>query len=289
MRLCRYGDNRLGLIEGEVVRDVSHALGQLPTCAYPLPNHDLLIEHLDAVRGAIASTGGGTTFPLSEMRPLSPVANPGKLLAAPVNYRAHMDEALADEANFSRTLIRTTLEAGFFLKATSSLIGAGSEIEIRHPHRRNDHEVELAVIIGKPCRGVSSREALGYVAGYSVGLDLTVRGEEERSLRKSLDTFSVLGPALVTTDEFGDPSGKQLGLSVNGRLRQRANTDDLIMDVPSLIAFASTFYTLHPGDVIFTGTPQGVGPIEPGDRIEAWIEGIGRMIVDVAGGGRVHS
>jgi 2-keto-4-pentenoate hydratase/2-oxohepta-3-ene-1,7-dioic acid hydratase in catechol pathway len=123
---------------------------------------------------------------------------------------------------------------------------------------------------------------MSYVAGYAIGLDITVRGPEERSLRKSADTYSVLGPWLVTADEFGDPAQARLTIKVNGETRQDANTEDLVMPIPQLIEFMTSFYSLHAGDVILTGTPQGVGPIKPGDVMEAWIERIGTMRVDVS-------
>ena len=125
-------------------------------------------------------------------------------------------------------------------------------------------------------------EALGYVAGYCIGLDITLRGPEERSLRKSIDTYCVLGPALVTADEIPDPGQLALELQVNGEPRQSANTRDLIIDVPGLIELASSFYTLHPGDVLLTGTPEGVAPIVPGDVMTARIERIGSMQVAVS-------
>ena len=281
MKLCRY-DDRLGLVEGDTVRDVTAALDLLPGARYPLPCHDLMIEHLDAVAAA-ARTIGGDPRPLSEVRLLSPVANPGKLVAAPVNYKAHLEEAIADEATFSRAHVRQIQETGLFLKAASSLIGAGEPIRIAHPDRRTDHEIELAVVIGRTCRNSTRDDALSFVAGYTIGLDITIRGPEERSLRKSLDSYSVLGPWLVTADEFSDPAGRELLLAVDGEVRQRANTRDLIMDVPALIEFASSFYTLHPGDVLYTGTPEGVGPIRAGETIAASIDGVGSMSVKVVG------
>jgi 2-keto-4-pentenoate hydratase/2-oxohepta-3-ene-1,7-dioic acid hydratase in catechol pathway len=178
--------------------------------------------------------------------------------------------------------VRQIQETGLFLKATSSLVGAGTAIQIHHPQRRTDHEIELAVVIGTTCRNASRANALCHVAGYTIGLDITIRGPEERSLRKSLDTYAILGPWLVTADEFGNPAERELVLTVNGLVRQRANTRDLIMDVPALIEFASHYYTLHAGDVLFTGTPEGVGPIQPGDTLEACIEEIGCMQVGVA-------
>jgi 2-keto-4-pentenoate hydratase/2-oxohepta-3-ene-1,7-dioic acid hydratase in catechol pathway len=281
MKLCRFNDHRFGIVEGGIIRDVTEALSVIPGQRYPFPDGDALIDALNNVLEAAATLKSAPEVPLSEAVLLSPVANPGKLVAAPVNYQAHLDEAIADEATFSRANVRRIQETGLFLKATSSLIGAGTPIRIAHPDRRTDHEVELAVIIGRRCRGIKADEALAYVAGYSIGLDITIRGPEERSLRKSLDTYSVLGPWMVTADEMADPFGRAMTLDVDGTLRQQANTRDLIMDVPALIEFASSYYTLMPGDVIFTGTPEGVGPIEPGQTITARIDGIGEMRVSV--------
>ena len=167
------------------------------------------------------------------------------------------------------------------LKSTTSLVGAGEGIVIRMPERRTDHEVELAVVIGRTASRVSAADALACVAGYAIGLDITIRGTEDRSFRKSVDTHSVLGPWLVTADEIPDPGVLDLRIAVNGAERQHSNTSRLILGVPDLIALASSFYTLYPGDVIFTGTPEGVSPIEAGDEIVATIERIGTMHVHV--------
>ena len=284
MKLCRFDRDRVGIVEGDHVRDVTAALTRLPTCRYPLPAHDLLIANLDDIVAAVGGLDGGDILSLETVKLLSPVANPGKLVAAPVNYQAHLDEVVADEETFSRAHVRKIQETGLFLKATSSMIGVGSPIEIHHPDRRTDHEIEMAVVIGRTCRDVHPDAALACVAGYTIGLDITIRGPEERSLRKSLDSYSVLGPWMITADAFGDPSDRDLLLAVNGEERQRANTRNLIMNVPALIAFASSFYTLYPGDILFTGTPDGVGPIQPGDQIMASISGIGDMFVDVVAG-----
>jgi 2,4-diketo-3-deoxy-L-fuconate hydrolase len=199
-----------------------------------------------------------------------------------VNYKAHLAEAVADPATFSRAHVRSIQESGLFLKATSSLVGASSPIELNFGDRRTDHEVELAVVIGKSCRRATAANALDFVAGYCIGLDITIRGPEERSFRKSPDTYTVLGPWLVTSDELRDPTGLEMHLSVNGEIRQRANTRDLIMSVQELIVFASSFYTLMPGDVILTGTPEGVSAIANGDELVSSIQGIGEMHVRVA-------
>ena len=124
-------------------------------------------------------------------------------------------------------------------------------------------------------------KALSHIAGYTIGFDITVRGPEERSLRKSIDSYTVLGPWLTTADSLADPTNLDLLLKVNDEVRQQANTRDLIIDIADLIVFASSFYTLMPGDVLLTGTPEGVGPIKPGDVMEASIFGLGAMRVEV--------
>jgi 2-keto-4-pentenoate hydratase/2-oxohepta-3-ene-1,7-dioic acid hydratase in catechol pathway len=282
MRICRFDDNRLGVVTAGEVHDVTEALEQLPKWTYPLPVFDPFIANLPKLREKLEQRSPQSIpKPIDGIRLLSPVASPGKIIAAPVNYKKHLEEVLAQKEIHHGNLINEINKAGLFLKATSSLIGAGETIELIHLDRRNDHEIELAVIIGKPARQVSAADALGYVAGYCIGLDITIRGPEERSFRKSPDSYTVLGPWLVTADELKDPSSLAFTIAVNGEIRQDANTDDLVLGVPELIEFASSFYTLHPGDVILTGTPQGVGPVRPGDVLLAKIDKIGEMRVNV--------
>lgn len=284
MRICRFNGNSIGLVEGDTVVDVTAALRALPTVSYPCPRHDLMIAHLDALRPAIEqAAASGQRTPVADLQLDSPIGNPGKLVAAPVNYTKHLEEVReqADLHHQNQAHMRQIHETGLFLMATSSLIGPGQPVRIRMPDRRNDHEIELAVVIGTHANNVKAADALDYVAGYTIGLDMTVRGPEERSLRKSLDTFSVLGPWLVTADEMPDPGNLGFELKVNGEVRQSANTADMVLSVPDLIEFASRFYTLHPGDVIFTGTPDGVGPVKAGDVMQARFEGIGDMTVRV--------
>jgi 2-keto-4-pentenoate hydratase/2-oxohepta-3-ene-1,7-dioic acid hydratase in catechol pathway len=282
MRLCRYDDDRFGLVDGDDVIDVTAALSALPSSAYPFPRHDVLIAGLDQLRPAIEQAAkSGARRKLSSVKLLAPVANPGKIVAAPVNYAKHLEEARTDSGIHHQQQVGEIQKVGLFLKATSSVSGCGETVLIRHDERRNDHEIELAVVIGRTADRVSRENALSHVAGYCIGLDMTIRGPEERSLRKSLDTFTVLGPAFVTADEIGDPAGLDLVLTVNGEPRQTANTRDLVLDVPTLISWASSFYTLHPGDVILSGTPEGVGPVKPGDVIDARIAKVGAMQVKV--------
>ena len=284
MRLCRFGNDRLGVVDGASVRDVTAALDVLPAYRYPLARYDVLIANLDAVRERVnAIIMSAPSLPLSELKLLSPIANPGKIVAAPVNYQKHLNEVKADpqlhQNNQGHTL--TIQKAGLFLKATSSLVGPGEGIALRHLDRRNDHEIELAVVIGKQASRVSRQDALKYVAGYAIALDITIRGSEDRSFRKSPDSYAVLGPWLVTGEEIANPGDLDMEISVNGERRQNSNTKYMILSVPELIELASSFYTLFPGDIISTGTPDGVSPIVPGDKIAATIEEIGTMELDV--------
>jgi 2-keto-4-pentenoate hydratase/2-oxohepta-3-ene-1,7-dioic acid hydratase in catechol pathway len=282
MKLCRYDDNRLGLVADDGIRDVSAVLSRLPVVSYPFPRHDALVAHLAELRPQIERAAhGAKPIAVERVKLLSPIANPGKIIAAPVNYKKHLEEALADKGIHHGNLVQEIHKAGMFLKATSSLVGPGEGVTLVHTDRRNDHEVELAVVIGARARKVSAADALGCVAGYCIGLDMTIRGPEERSLRKSPDSYTVLGPWLVTADEFPDPGNVALKITVNGATRQDAHTSDLILSVAQLIEWGSSFYTLHPGDVILTGTPQGVGPVRPGDVMVATIERIGTMRIDV--------
>src|SRR6185295_7212204 len=132
------------------------------------------------------------------------------------------------------------------------------------------------------CNHVTKEDALRYVAGYAIGLDMTIRGPELQCFRKSPDTYAVCGPWLVTKDEILDPNHLDLSLHVNGELRQKSNTKRLVYNIERLIEYATSFYTLHPGDLIFSGTPEGVGPVKPGDLITAEIERIGRFDIRIA-------
>ena len=283
MRICRFNDQRLGVVEGDIIRDVTEVLDELPAVRYPLPRFDPLIANLARLAPRLAAAAvRGEKHAVSSVKLLSPVANPGKIIAAPVNYKKHLEEALADKGIHHGNLVQEIHKIGMFLKATSSLVGPGEGVRIIKTDRRNDHEIELAVVIGRSGRNVNAADAMSYVAGYAIGLDITLRGPEERSLRKSVDSYCVLGPWMVSAEEFGDPSQARLTIKVNGEMRQDANTEDLVMPIPQLIEFITSFYSLHPGDIILTGTPQGVGPIKPGDVMEAWIERIGTMRVAVS-------
>lgn len=282
MKICQFDNNRIGVVLGERVYDVTETLRPELVLDFPPPVEDALIAHLDELRSVIAARlAEYPTLSLHDVRLRSPVARPPKIVAAPVNYRKHVDESKLDPGIHHGSAVKDILTAGLFLKSPTSLVGPGNGINIRFGDRRNDHEIELVVVIGRKAERICRETALDHVAGYCIGLDMTVRGPEDRSFRKSPDTYTVLGPWLVTADEFGAPDEAGLTLTVNGEVRQKANTRDLLIDVPGLIELASRWYTLYPGDVLFTGTPEGVGPVVAGDVLEATIDRIGTMRVQV--------
>ncbi|MGH8764526.1 MAG: fumarylacetoacetate hydrolase family protein, partial [Burkholderiales bacterium] len=286
LKLCRFNDDRLGLVEGDEVLDVSDALAAIPAQRWPIDLGDPLIRNLSKVTERAKALGpGAARHKLSAVKLKSPVANPSKIVNAPINYQAHIDESRNDPGiAHGRDLSKGKgiWDWGLFLKANSALIGPGEDIRLRFPDRRNDHEVELAVIIGERCNHVKKDDALRYVAGYAIGLDMTIRGPELQCFRKSADTYAVCGPWLVTKDEIPDPNNLDLSLRVNGELRQNSNTKRLVYNIERLIEYATSMYTLHPGDLIFSGTPEGVGPVKPGDVISAEIERVGRFDIRVA-------
>jgi len=275
MKFVCYNSGQIGVLRDGLVHDVTLATGS-HAAAWPPVNMVQLIKNFDALLPQIRTALTGVGVPIADVHLEAPILWPNKLIAYPVNFVAHGEER------------NVTLRAdtnGFFLKANSSLSGPGDPIILPDlPDREIHHECELAIIIGKTGRRICASEALDYVFGYSCLIDVTLRGKEDRVMRKSYDTFTPIGPAIVTSDEVGDPSALELKLWVNSELRQHANTRDLILDIPGMVSMASSVATLYPGDVIASGTPAGVGPIKNGDRVTIEIERVGRMSVAVEQG-----
>jgi len=272
MKLCRYDDDRLGVVRGELVHDVTEAQTEIRKSASYAMKGDAVVAALPQWRERIERLADKSPGkPIASVKLLPPVARPTKLSCAPTNYQAHIEEMQKASAQPGSQIVRAQsskiLEAGMFLKANSALVGPSEGIPLRFPDRRNDHEVELVMVIGKPGSDIPQSRALDYVAGYCLGLDMTVRGREDRSFRKSVDGYAVLGPWMVTADEIPDPDALPINLTVNGEVRQNSNTSQLIYNCRRLIEFASEFYTLYPGDLVYTGTPDGVSPVKPGDVI----------------------
>jgi 2-keto-4-pentenoate hydratase/2-oxohepta-3-ene-1,7-dioic acid hydratase in catechol pathway len=275
MRLVRFNEGRIGVLQGETVHDVSAAAG-LDLAAWPPVGMIQLIRNFASLRPKLEQAARTPGLRLGDIKLLAPIVWPHNLFAYPVNYIAHQTEMASTH--------RADLN-GYFLKATSSISGPSDPIVLPDlPSREIHHECEVALIIGKGGRHIPVAEAMDHLFGYSCLIDVTVRGKEERVMRKSYDTFTPIGPALVTADEVGDPSNLDMKLWVNDDLRQHASTRDLIVDIPNMIALASSVSTLEPGDVIATGTPEGVGPIRDGDTVTIEIERVGRMTVPVRQG-----
>jgi 2,4-didehydro-3-deoxy-L-rhamnonate hydrolase len=192
-----------------------------------------------------------------------------------------VDETFADANIHHGKPKRSLADQGLFLKANSALVGPSAGVTLRFPDRRTDHEAELGVIIGKVGSEISEADALDYVAGYAIALDMVVRGPEDRSFRKSVDSYAVLGPWFVTRDEISDPQDLNFNIKVSGEIRQQANTKDMILSVAKQIAWASEFYTLHPGDILMSGTCEGVSQVKPGDEMVIEFDGVGTMVMGI--------
>jgi 2-keto-4-pentenoate hydratase/2-oxohepta-3-ene-1,7-dioic acid hydratase in catechol pathway len=288
MKLCRFDEDRLGVVVGNMVHDVTAAQDEIRKSARYDMKGDAVIAALPTWRPRIeemAKTVAGK--PLSSVKLFSPIARPSKTMAAPTNYKKHIEE-MRSRTDLPREATQRQPpdigKAGIFLKSNSSIVGPSEGIPLRFLDRTNEHEIELVAVIGKQGTNIPKDKAKEYIAGYTLGLDMTCRGGEDRSFRKSIDGYSVLGPWFVTADEIPNPDDVTVTLTVNGVLKQTADTKDLIYDISRLIEFASSFYTLYPGDVYYTGTPEGVGPVKPGDRLSGRsVPVLGELQIDVRG------
>jgi 2-keto-4-pentenoate hydratase/2-oxohepta-3-ene-1,7-dioic acid hydratase in catechol pathway len=283
MKLASFDDGRIGVVvDPEHLVDVS-ALLPVAVGSWPPVGMVRAIASFPGLRGEIVRNLDKLPRQrLADVRLRTPVAWPNKLIAFPANYQAHIEEMNSrNRANIN----------GFFLKANSSLVGPQDNLVLPDlPGFEVHHECELAVIIGTEGRNIPEERAMDHIFGYSCLIDATVRGSQERVMRKSYDTFTPVGPYIVTADEVADPHNLDLELWVNDERRQRANTRDLILGIREMIALASSVSTLMPGDIIATGTPEGVGTVRDGDTIRISIQDVGTMTVPVVqgeGGGNV--
>jgi 2-keto-4-pentenoate hydratase/2-oxohepta-3-ene-1,7-dioic acid hydratase in catechol pathway len=274
MKLLRFGDDRLGLLAGDEVIDISDLVD-------PSPGGRLAAWITATAAGHAPQLPGLDRFPRLDpvtVTPACPLPEPPKVIAAPVNYLAHQAEMTAKH---------TVADLGIFLKARTSVIGPGDTVLLPYTDRRFDQEAELAVVIGRRAHGLTPEQAPQAIFGYTCLFDMSMRSTEDRSTRKSFDSFTPIGPWVVTADEIPDPAGLRLSCWVNGTLRQDAGLADLIFDVPTLVAYASSVMTLEPGDIIATGTPAGVGSVSDGDTLTMEITGLGRLQVSVSAKGAI--
>lgn len=228
----------------------------------------------------------GEPRPLDEVSLRAPVLGPGKVVACASNYAAHVAEMRDDVLpRAGVTGDAWLLDFDVFLKAPSSVVGPRDQIvlpeQVLREGKEVHHEAELALVVGRGGRHIPERDALDHVFGYTIALDITVRGTGDRSRRKSYPSFTPLGPWLTTADEVGDWRELGIELSVNGDVRQQVSCAEMLVSVPGIVAYASQVMTLEPGDVILTGAPPGVGPIAVGDVVDVSIGGLGSLELPV--------
>ncbi|MEX0759423.1 MAG: fumarylacetoacetate hydrolase family protein [Tistlia sp.] len=276
MRLVTFesaGVARVGLLRNERVVDLAELLDE--------PVADmiaLLAGGLDRLRTAAEAPELVDGLPLDQVRLLAPLPRPGKVIGVGRNYGAHAAEGGLEAQEKPR----------LFTKVPSSVIGPGAPIEKPAAVTKLDWEAELAVVVGRRMRDVPEEDALAHVAGYTLLNDVSAREFQfdvkppQTSFAKSMDGFCPMGPWLVTADELPDPGHLQVRCRVNGELMQEGNTDDMIFPVPAILSYVSRYMTLEPGDVIATGTPEGVGAfrkppvyLQVGDRVAVEIPEIG--------------
>jgi 2-keto-4-pentenoate hydratase/2-oxohepta-3-ene-1,7-dioic acid hydratase in catechol pathway len=280
VRIVNHG-GRLGLLTPSGVMDVANVSGGL-FCSDPQAIYSRWHEfqawasqHLDGPAG-----------PLDLARLGPPVPKPGQVFAVGLNYHEHAAEAGMDVPD--TPLIITKFPAAI----------TGPNCTIGLPSATVDFEAELVAVIGRPARWVAARDGWQYVAGLTVGQDLSDREVQfnspappQFSLSKSFEGFAPIGPAVVSLDEFSDPDDVEVGCSLSGELMQKARTSDFIFSVPEIIAYLSSILLLSPGDLIFTGTPSGVGwardprrLITASDELVTWVAGVGEMRHHFIGG-----
>jgi 2-keto-4-pentenoate hydratase/2-oxohepta-3-ene-1,7-dioic acid hydratase in catechol pathway len=260
---------------------------------------DIVEEIGDGDLAPVVATGvptaTGTRVPLADVELLAPLLRPGKLLAAAANYQDHVAEGGGPPLDRSR------LSPRLFLKPPTSIVGPDAAVEVPTVTKQMDWEAELAVVIGARCKDVAVEDALGVVFGYLASNDVSARSldlgyerdTEDRAVwffdwleGKWCDGFAPMGPWLLTADEVPDPQALEVGLTLNGEVRQAGSTADMIFTVAELVAFASRLMTLEPGDVLLTGTPSGVGAatgryLAAGDEMTVSITGLGALTTRV--------
>ena len=286
MKLVRFesGGARIGAVKGDRVVELV-AAGCRVTTIREIAGGGA--EALDVVREIVERAE--PTLMLGEVRLLAPIERPGKYLAIGMNYAKHLEEA--DKLGVARAKHQT-----WFNKQTSCIAGPYDDIDPGVTEKL-DYEVELGAVIGKPAKRVSDAEAPAHVFGYFVANDVSARDWQFHTptftMGKSFDTHGPIGPWIVTADEVPDPHALDLRCFVNGELRQSNNTGQMIHNLWAQIAYLSTAFTLETGDLIATGTPEGVGVgmepqrfLKPGDVVRCEIDGIGaienRVVVPAA-------
>jgi 2-keto-4-pentenoate hydratase/2-oxohepta-3-ene-1,7-dioic acid hydratase in catechol pathway len=275
MKICRFtliADRaqvpRVGLYGDEGVRDITAIAQDLAPLRWPLPLGDQLIAELPRLMPRMTQLGeAAELLDHAQVRLLSPVANPGKVICGLGNWKHH-GAPLGS--------------IGFLFKVTSAMAGPSEGVQVRWPDRVTLHEPELGIVIGSECTNVAIGDALDHVAGYTCAFDTTLQKHaEDFSFCKSFDTYGTLGPCLVTADEIPDPSGLSYRFWVDDDLRGARSFAELTGSAAELVAYASSAMTLHPGDVILSGAAD-VAPVGVGETMTLEIPGIGRLVAKVS-------
>lgn len=280
MKLVRYEDEtgrKLGVVKGDGVIELTR---RLPVGDNMVDLIKQWSDHKSAVQKIANETSADA--PLSDVHLLAPVGRPGKVMAIGLNYADHIRE----------TGQKMPPHQIWFTKAVTSINGPYDPIELPIASEQVDYEAELVVVIGKRCKHVPKARAAEVVFGYCAGNDVSVRDWQLQTpqwvLGKSFDTHAPIGPWIVTADELGNPHSMGIRCFVNGERRQNSNTENLVFDVYDQIAHLSRAMTLEPGDLIFTGTPGGVGLamrppqwLKAGDKVRVEIDRIGSIEAEV--------
>lgn len=291
MKICHYDVNQAGAVAGDRVFPIGRALveaGHLRSGYTMLDVVAALANQPAAMNCAKDALQKGPAVPLASVRLLAPILNPPSIWAAAANYKDHQAEMRVQSGSEDRShLTKDDLMAEFFLKPTSSIIGPGGTVVLPRISKDVDFECELCAVIGKTARRVTEDRALDHVFGYTICWDFSQRDpwgrgrQNTRNIRKGFDTFTGLGPWIVTRDEIDDPQNLIIRVEQNGKPAMKAHTGDMICGLRDHIRFLSGVLTLRPGDLITTGTPAGVKKLAGGDRLRGSIEKIGEMEVEV--------
>lgn len=290
---------RAGLVVGDRIVDAADATGNAADADVMtlLAGWDANLKRLDAA----AEKGAATAKPLSSVTLLAPITRPVAIYCAGANYRDHANEMARAQGKPDPVDPHTLgLRSWHFIKIGHCVTGPGTTVQMPARSKKVDWEVELAVIIGKTARNVAEKDALDYVMGYTVSNDLSARDLGQRQglpensnfradwvSHKCFDGSCPMGPWITLARDIANPHDLKLGLDVNGVVKQNSNTKELIFNINEQIADISGRLTLHPGDIILTGTPAGVGAgkgefLKPGDKVRTWVDGIGEIVTTMA-------
>ena len=291
MKICHYNSNQAGAVVGDQVYPIGETLfkaDHLKSGYTMLEVVDVLANQPAAMQIARDSLKSGSPVSLKSVKLLAPISNPPSLWAAAANYKAHQAEMRGRMGSSDRSqLSKDDLMSEFFLKASSSIIGPGGTIILPKISKDVDFECELCAVIGKRARKVAEEKALDFVFGYTICWDISQRDpwgrgrHNTRNIRKGFDTFTGLGPWIVTKDEIEEPQDLSIKVEQNGKPAMSAHTSDMICGLREHIRFLTSVLTLRPGDLITTGTPAGVRKLSDGDHLKGSIEKIGEMELNV--------